>query len=206
MSKNDRNSAALIARMMHGDQNALEQLLFESYGFLLEHVDRALPDWARDQISAEDVLQETHVRAFRSIRQFHGTSVHTFRSWLTAIADHQLSNFLRDASRKKRGGDVRRVRYDRVLPDESVSDLVTHLSDDCHTPSQQTVATETIHAVRVGLARLPADQQRVIELLFLSGKSLPEAAESMQRSPAAVRGLAYRAKCQLKDIMGRSSR
>jgi RNA polymerase sigma-70 factor (ECF subfamily) len=91
-------------------------------------------------------------------------------------------------------------------PASSLADLVDLLCDDTSTASAKAAEKEAIQAVQVGIACLPDEQQQAVRLRYLQGQSLAETANSLGRSPAAVRGLLYRAKLRLRDALGRSSR
>ena len=51
------------------------------------------------------------------------------------------------------------------------------------------------------MASLPQDQAEVIQLRYLKGKSIEETATEMDRTAAAVRSLADRAKKKLKELL-----
>jgi RNA polymerase sigma-70 factor (ECF subfamily) len=87
-----------------------------------------------------------------------------------------------------------------------VVDLAELLSDHGETPSRPLVRDEIVTAVHVALASLPADQRDAVQLRFLDGKSVEETATALQRTPAAVRGMLYRAKQSMRQVLGRSSR
>lgn len=63
-----------------------------------------------------------------------------------------------------------------------------------------------MHALVAQIEGLPEDQQQAVRLSCLQGKSLNATANTLGRSPAAVRGLLYRAKQRLRDALGHSSR
>ena len=64
---------------------------------------------------------------------------------------------------------------------------------------------KAVEALQVAITGLPDDQRQAIHL-NLSGLSLDEIAETMNRTEAAVRGLLHRAKRALREAMGRSSK
>jgi RNA polymerase sigma-70 factor (ECF subfamily) len=110
---------------------------------------------------------------------------------------------IRDLRCQKRGGHVRQVS---ASSSSSVADLAQLLSDHGETPSRPLVRDEMVAAVHVGLASLPADQRDAVRLRFLECKSVEETATTLERSPAAVRGMLYRAKQSMRQVLGRSSR
>ena len=89
--------------------------------------------------------------------------------------------------------------------DPNGAELVELLSGREHQPDKSVARREAIHAVQVGIAALPDDQREAIRLHVLEGKSLEETAAALNRTPGAVRALAYRAKLQLREAMGSAS-
>ena len=84
-------------------------------------------------------------------------------------------------------------------------ELVELLSDRGRTASQVIARREAVHAIQIGIADLPEDQQQAVRLHLIEGKSLAETAAAMNRTPGAVGALVHRAKENLREAMGRAS-
>jgi RNA polymerase sigma-70 factor (ECF subfamily) len=199
----DQSEDELIERAAGGDREALQVLLIEHCVWLPRHIDRQLPDDVRSLLSVDDVVQDTLVEVFRSIGQFSSRGRFAFAAWIKSVADNRTHNAVRDFRCKKRGGHVRRVGASHS---SSVADLTQLLSDHGDTPSRPLVRDEMVAAVHVGLASLPEDQRDAVRLRLLDGKSVEETATALERTPAAVRGMLYRAKHSIRQALGRSSR
>src|SRR5262245_16222901 len=78
----DQSDAQLLTRFRAGDETALE-LLFDRYE---EPVFQFLVGMLRDYHQAEDVLQETFVRA---LERLEGVDPDHLRGWLFTVAYHQ---------------------------------------------------------------------------------------------------------------------
>jgi RNA polymerase sigma-70 factor (ECF subfamily) len=195
----------LIARATSGDRSALERLLLMHYPGLSRHVVGKLPGSAQGTVSAEDILQEAFIQAFRDIRKFQPHSDRSFSAWLRAIAENRLRDTLKVLRRKKRGGGFRRVHGPADEQASSMADLVEMLSAGSHTPSRSVARREAVQAVQVAMAGLPEDYRRAVRLRYLEGKGLGEVAGTMRRSPGAIRGLLDRAKQRMRAALGRSS-
>lgn len=196
----------LIARATEGDRLALEKLLLNNYNRLAKHIAVKLPASAGAVLSAEDILQQAFLHAFRDIRNFQARSDASFYAWLKTIAENRLIDTVKALNRKKRGGDHHRIRKPPDSRTGSVVDLVEMLSGGGRTPSQSVARHEAVQAVQIGLASLPEDQRLAVQLRFIVGKSLAQTAQEMGKTEGAVRGLIHRAKQNLRDGMGRSSR
>jgi RNA polymerase sigma-70 factor (ECF subfamily) len=157
-------------------------------------------------VSVEDVVQDTFLLAFRDIQTCRARDHETFLNWLGAIGSHQLQNVLKAARAKKRGGEKAQTRQVRSGRSSSVSDLLERLSGDGKSPSSVAARREAVAAVQVGLASLPPDQRRAVQLRYLDGKTESETADEMNKSLGAVHGLVVRARASMRELLGRSSR
>jgi len=196
---------ALLAASKSGDRAALGRLLLLHSEQLSRQLSAKMPPSLRRVTSADDILQQAFSLAFRDIEAFESRGPGSFYAWLKAIAEHQLQNAIKSAGRQKRGGNLRQVEAIRS-DTGSMRDLLDQLDAGDGTPSLAVRKEEAFAALNVALAELPEDYREVIRMRFLEGRSLEETAQTMDRSPAAIRSLADRAKKQLREAMGRLSR
>jgi RNA polymerase sigma-70 factor (ECF subfamily) len=196
----------LLEDAVAGDRTALERLLLDEFGTVQRHIERSLPDWLRNAVSVEDVLQDTFSQAFRDIGEFELRSERSLRAWLCTVADHRIQDLIRRLRRKKRGGGREPVRPSVDADHGSLVELAALLSDRGDSPSQSAARDEVVQAIQVGLSSLPDDQREAVRRHFMERQNYVAAAKAMGRSPEAVRSLVYRAKQSLRDFMGRSSR
>ncbi len=96
MSQVDSESE-LIGRAVSGDRIALSQLLLLHYDALDRHVSARIPRQLQGLLRADDVLQQTIIRAAQAIDTFESRHERAFRGWLNTIAD----NLVRDALRRR---------------------------------------------------------------------------------------------------------
>jgi RNA polymerase sigma-70 factor (ECF subfamily) len=205
--RRDDEEERLIAAAVAGDRVALGELLMANWDPLALHIAHQLPATISGVISVDDILQETLVRAIRSAAQFKSRNNASFGAWLRIIADHTLQSALKARAAKKRG----RARRQSFATWEnqsasSLTDLVRLVPDRDSSPSSKAAQDESLRAMRVGLASLADADQRALSLRYLRGQSLDEMSAILGRSPAAVRGLLYRAKIRLRNALGDSSR
>jgi RNA polymerase sigma-70 factor (ECF subfamily) len=201
-----RSVDGLIAAAVSGDRAALNELLLVHFDRLRLYIERRLPARLDGVLGADDALQETLVRVIRGIATFQPQGGTSFERWLETIARHTIESLEVAATAQKRGGKLHRRMHRAASPASSIADLVDLLSDKSSTVSGKAAKKEAIQAVQVGIACLPDEQQQAVRLRYLQGQSLGETADALGRSPAAVRGLLYRAKTRLRDALGRSSR
>jgi RNA polymerase sigma-70 factor, ECF subfamily len=85
---------ALRTRLVAGEDAAYRECYQQFAPRLMRIVLRVL----RDQASAEEILQETFIAAFRAIGQFRGSA--SLSAWLTRIAINRAFNALRNEARR----------------------------------------------------------------------------------------------------------
>ncbi len=159
---------ALVERLQNGDPQAIDEIV-ERYkrplfAFILRMVD--------DYYTAEDLFQETWLRAVRSIRRFRGDS--RFSTWLFQIA----VNLCRDWIRSKTGR--------QFVPFEDIDEL------SCD-PSVDPVRLLQSEAVRKLVGELPDKMREVIVLRYFHDMDDPEIARVVGCPVATVKTRGYRA-------------
>ena len=191
----------LVAKAIQGDQIALQKVLVAQTEAISRFAASRLPRAAQEQIDPDDIVQQTFIRAFRSIDRFRAEDAKGFQGWLLAIADHVIKDAIRAQQRLKRGGNHRRLRHADATPSRSVVELVEMLSAGIHSPSYSAMGHEAVNAVQQVIGSLPDDYRQAIELRLLQGKSLDETADIMSRTPRAVQGLVDRAKKKMREAL-----
>ncbi|MGR6317666.1 sigma-70 family RNA polymerase sigma factor [Micromonospora soli] len=132
-----------------------------------------------DPDSADDLTQETYLRAFRALPGFEGRS--SARTWLLGIARRACADHLRTV--------IRRRRLDERLAAQAATD---HPYPD---PAGQLGATDLVR-------RLPADRRAAFVLTQLLGLSYAEAAAVEGVPVGTIRSRVARARGDLVDAAG----
>ncbi|MFI6900132.1 RNA polymerase sigma factor [Nonomuraea sp. NPDC050394] len=134
-------------------------------GFLLRRT--------RDPHLAEDLAQETFVKATRAMLGWRGENP---AAWLLAIARNVLLDH------------VRRRRVELALPDP----------DELGVPAIGADALE----VRDALDRLPLQHRRLLELVYLEGFSMVEVAAMTGKKHNTIKTAVWRARAAFAEIYG----
>jgi len=148
---------------------------------------------------AEDLVQETYLRAWRSYHRFEGRS--SLRTWLYRIATNVCLTSLDESGRRplptglgapgSTAGDPL-VTDDEVLWLEPVPDAL--LAD----PAEQAAARDTVRLAFVAaLQLLPPRQRAVLILRDVLKWRASEVAEALEMSTVAVNSVLQRARAQL---------
>jgi len=159
-AEHDAADALLVERIRAGDQDAFEALMARYQAPLF----RYLRGLVGDQEHARDLLQETFLRAYRSIGSLEDPGL--LRSWLYRIAHNQAFSALRR----------RRL----------ISWLPLSFGQHVAAPAPDRGAIE-VARVEEALAHVPAQQRAPLLLHTVAGFSYVEIAGLLQVSEGAVR-------------------
>lgn len=197
-----RAESNLLRKVAVGDRAALAELLLAHYDSLRRHIDRRIAGDLQGIVTSDDILHQTVVRAAQSMRTYEARGERAFRAWLKTIAD----NLLKDAQKRRRR--ERRAAEPEASPHGAGSSwaaLVERIVGDATTPSVGGQRHESVGRIRTALASLPTDQRDVLERYYLQDQSLDQIAAALGATKDSIRGLCYRAKKNLRALMGRSS-
>ena len=84
-----RSDEQLLSQATSGDQQAFAELCLRYRGMLMNRIYRIV----RHQEDAEDVLQETYLKAYQHLHTFRGAC--SFSTWLVAIGTNMSLMLLR---------------------------------------------------------------------------------------------------------------
>jgi RNA polymerase sigma-70 factor (ECF subfamily) len=179
---------ALVARACKGDRAAFDVLVTRYE----RRIYRLGVRMSRNPADAEEIAQETFLRAHRSLGTFEGGS--RFGTWLYRIAVNEA---------------LMRRRAARRRPTDSLDALVSTQGDGTYARAAATTESvdewidEKVGAekVRAALAELDDAHRAALVLRDLEGLSSHEAAAVLGVSPAAVRQRAHRAKLRLRATL-----
>jgi RNA polymerase sigma-70 factor (ECF subfamily) len=171
------NDQLLVDRARLGDRHAFDLLVLKYQSRLLSLVNRLVSN----QSDALDVLQDTFVKAYRSLHTFRGESA--FYTWLYRIAVNTAKNHL--ASKLKESKDV-------SVDDEATGEL--SVLQDFSAPDEEAGAEELQRAILHAIEQLPDDLKQALTLRELEGMSYDEIALAMNCPIGTVRSRIFRAR------------
>jgi RNA polymerase sigma-70 factor (TIGR02960 family) len=180
----------LVAAATAGDQDAFTALVRRHERELHVHCYRMLGSFA----DAEDVVQETFLRAWRRRDTFEGTG---FRAWLYRIATNACLDELRRTSRVVTAiNSYAEIPWLQPYPDRLLNEIAP--PDD--EPDAVVVAKETIElAFLAAIQLLPARQRAVLVLRDVLGWTAQESADALDMSLASANSALQRARSTLRD-------
>ncbi|WP_435256317.1 sigma-70 family RNA polymerase sigma factor [Streptomyces althioticus] len=154
---------------------------------------------------AEDAVQDTMIRAWRSLDKFEGRS--SLRSWLYRIATNVCLDMLSAGNKRARPMDLTETtplaqaalspRPDHTWLEPMPDDRVLPTPAD---PAEAAVAKESVRlAFMAALQRLPAKQRAVLFLREVLAWKASEVAELLDTSVASVNSALQRARATLAE-------
>jgi len=174
VSRND--DGQLVAQAQAGDLSAFDELVRRHHGPIYCYLYRT----CRNGAEAEEMTQESFVKAWEGLRGFRGRA--SFKTWLYRIATNLCIN-----------------RVSRRKPQDPLSEEMPASRRD----EPEEVLRQRLLSERIGraLEALPADQRSALVLSIYDEMSHEEIAEAMGRSPASVNSLLYRARIGIRQAL-----
>ncbi|MGI9623889.1 MAG: RNA polymerase sigma factor [Acidimicrobiales bacterium] len=171
----------LVDAARNGDNAAFDELVRRTYGDVFKLAVRL----TGNETDANDVVQDTYVRAFRGLRRFRGDA--QFSTWLYRIASNCASTFTARRSRQ---------RCDSLTEAEGVIE-----TDPEQDPTLRAEASTLRHTLERALEQLPQRLRAVVVLKHLEDLSHREIAERLGITEAATKVRLHRARNTLRRIL-----
>jgi RNA polymerase sigma-70 factor (ECF subfamily) len=140
---------------------------------------------------AEDVLQNTFLKAFQHIRGFEGRS--SLSTWLYRIAANEALMLIR---RQRPETPLADLRPDA---DDNEDFAPANLSDWCCLPEQELLTSESRSHLDAAIRRLPEKLRIVFLLRDIEGLSIAETGQALDLSETAVKTRLLRARLRLRE-------
>jgi RNA polymerase sigma-70 factor (ECF subfamily) len=136
---------------------------------------------------AEDLVQDTLIRAYRALDRFDGEHP---RAWLLTILRHTHLNRVR-------------VRRPDLLRDGDSVERTLEVSGPSAVSAEDVVVSDTFEAVvSEALAALPAKHRAVVTLVDIQGLSYQEAADALGVPRGTVMSRLHRARGRIRSRLG----
>ncbi len=171
----------LVDRVRAGERQAFDLLVSKYQRRLMRLVSRIVHDPAE----AEDVVQETFIKAYRALRHFRGESA--FYTWLYRIGINTAKNFLINQGRRTPTSTETDAEQAEVFDDGD------HLRD-INTPESLLASKQIAQTVNAAMDALPVDLRTAIALREIEGLSYEEISAIMACPIGTVRSRIFRAR------------
>ena len=172
----------VVHRVLAGE-TPLYEILMRRHNQRLFRVTRAI---LHDDAEAEDVIQETYVRAYEKLASFEGRA--KFSTWLIRIAVYEA--FARSNRR------TRFQSLDEV--DTPQTDRSLALTAPARTPEQECMNRELTSVLQEEILKLPENYRLVFIMRDVEGMSTAEVAECLSLSEENIKVRLHRARALLR--------
>ena len=166
----------LIKRAQRGERRA--------FSVLVEHYWTRLYRWlyhlTHDQHTAEDLAQESFLKAFSGLSRFREGN---FQAWLFRIAHNSWVNHYRPKQKVR-----------QALPND--------LIDDEESPEEATLTREALQLLARAVGRLPRDFRGAFLLRAEEGLSFKEIANVLEITEETARWRVFKARQKLLEVLG----
>ena len=183
------DDAEMVRRALARDEAAVRSIM-QANNRRLYRLARGI---LRNDAEAEDVVQDTYVRAFTHLEQFRGDS--SLSTWLSRIAMNEALGRLRRARPS--------VDIDALPPGKLEAEIIPFplaASDD---PEKSMAQREIQAVVEHAVDELPEAFRLVFITRVIEGMNVEETAEILDLKPETVKSRLHRARTMLRDIVER---
>ena len=168
-----------------GNPDAFRQL-YEEHG---ERIFRIAYRYTGSQSDAEDIMQETFIKAFKNIHTFRANPKNRFSSWLNTIC----INYTLDHLRRQR----RRRRHDQV----SLSEILQGIQSPNHSPEDEAESKQMGQHINNTLSALPPKQHLIFEMRYSQHMDIKNIAQTLRCSQSNVKTQISRALKTLRKTL-----
>ena len=152
----------LLNRYLAGDQHAISQLIERHSRRVRDYIQMMV----KDEDEADDIFQETFIKAVRVIDDGRYTDNGKFLSWILRIAHNQVIDHFRARKQDKTTNEA-----------EAGYDMLGSLRFSEGNVEDAMVSEQIEADIRMLVELLPAEQREVVMMRYFSGLSFKEIAE-----------------------------
>ena len=181
----DATEQELIAEVLDGQPDSFEPLVVKYQPRVFAIARR----YARREDEVEDIVQTVFIKAFSKLCSFRGDA--PFEHWLMRMATFTCYDFLRKHQRNREWNAT-------DLSDEE-NDWLENVGDESGDPTDRNAAKALVEKL---MDCLKPDEQMIITLLDLEGKSVKEIAKLTDFSESNVKVKAHRAREKMRKSLG----
>jgi RNA polymerase sigma-70 factor (ECF subfamily) len=191
-SLNEMSDDVLVSAAKSGDAVAFVELSKRHSNKILRRTYRIVKNWQ----DAEDVLQESFIKAFVHLKNFEERS--SFSSWFTRIAINNALMMVR-----KRRGYIE-IPTDSINDDSGTRDHRRELRDLTESPEGRCARRERQELLKGEIQRLPPGLRDIVQLRHVEDRSTEEVAQALGISVPVAKSRLARAKAALHILLSQA--
>ena len=174
------NGASSYRRFLDGDESAFDDIMKELFRGLVFFIDR----YVHDTHAAEDIAIDTFSDLIVHKHRYNFKV--TLKTYLYMIGRSRALDY---------------IKHRKVIDFVELFEAQS-LTDDGKALEEIVLADERKRRINAAMASLPEDMRVVIHLVFFEEMTYEEAAKVMKKNRKQVDNLLYRAKKELRIILG----
>lgn len=186
--KQEYDNQLFLNQLKQGNKKAFAKLVEDNS----ESIYRLAYRMLNNEQDAEDILQETFIKALKNIETFEGRS--QLSTWLYRIAVNESLMHIR-----KRQPDFASI--DEEIETDNGDLIPRQIIDWCCLPENDFMTNEVQGKISSAVEKLSPANRAVFVLRDVSGLSTKETAESLEISEAAVKTRLLRARLELRELL-----
>lgn len=184
---NEESEPLNLKKLQSGDPEEITKMV-QQYS---DPIYRVALRMLNNQAETEDVLQETFIKALRSLKNFEGRS--NLSTWLYRIAVNESLMVIR-----KRKTEVS-ILHDETSDEDNEGISVSQIVDWCCLPESEFLSNETRKVLNDAIQKLPENLRSVFILRDIEGLSIIETAQALELTETNVKTRLLRARMKLRE-------
>lgn len=173
----------LVSKAQSGDRRALDEIASRYARRLEPWIDRRLGSKLRRCVTAEDLVQETFLRAVRSFPDFRWKGEASLWRWLLTIARHAIQDAGRSLEAQKRAPEREIPLAAKAAGPEGTRMDPREPPDTGTSPSKGPPRQERLERFQKALDSLRPEDREVIVLVSVKGIPVKDVAKRMAALP-----------------------
>lgn len=182
----------LVRRCVGGDDDAFAEIMKRYRAKIFVVADSLLHNHA----DAEEITQDTFVRAHRNLARFRGDS--SLATWLYRIAVNLARNRYWYFFRRRRHTTL---SLDCPIGDEGDATLADLFSSNSPDPAQESSREEFVALISSCMEKLDPNHREILSMRNLKNQSYDEIAQLLGINPGTVKSRIARARERLRGLM-----
>jgi len=181
------NDAAVVAQVLTGDREAF-RVLVERHS---RNIFKAVYRMTNNQEDADEIVQETFLRAYKSLERFQERS--SFYTWVYRIAMNRTLDFL-SVKKPKQTVQI------SDSPDPEQGEV--QLASDSPGPERALLSAELKSSIAKAMLLLTPTEKVAFTLRHMEGRSIEDVSEALGVRNVAARNTVFRAVKKLRIALG----
>lgn len=184
--------AVLVQRFNAGDESAFNAIMERYQGKIFATVHNLL----HNRTDAEEIVQDTFVRAYRGLAKFRGDS--SLATWLYRIAVNLARNRYWYFFRRRRQDSL---SLDHAIGDTGDATFADLVAAPSHDPAQETATGEFTTLIAACMEQLDRRHREILTMRNILNLPYEEIAQTLRINVGTVKSRIARAREQLRELI-----